>query len=735
MDYDTVGGIYYGFCGAIVLLQLEDLVIGVVTPEIEDILDVGPPEAIDALGVVAHHTNVFVIGGQLFYDEVLADIGILVFIHEDTFEPVLIFQEYFGKFFQHDVHVEQQVVEVHGIGLPEPALVFCIDLSCLWLAAHLVCLRQLSILVILDMVDHACLGRGDAVKDITGLIDFRVQFHLLDNVAEQALGIIRVVNRILGGVANPVAFDAEYPGEDGMKGSHPDIPCLGTNQLGDAIFHFPRCFVGKSERQDVERINAFVDQVSHAVGQHARLAAACTGDHHGRPFSVYNGIDLCLIQLLNEVRFFIFHSGGKSMLFPVKFPGALKQFSNIWVSNLWVGNPDIFSDFSYLYMKLIRPMNSKLKKVSPAMLMMLSAMMIPVFLPALKANPIVEPPVLTEIYFGPGGWQIEMRFDEMYTGVIDNLDDCRLKSLFGESTFSPGIIAIPGEEMVVTQDDMLYPLVIDQSGDEIWLEELFNDEWYRISLFPLRFGAQPVGFSMVTAPVGEESIAMCYFYLTDPQHSWNDYWTLKEKPNTIGYDPLTVTKRANFEGFVLDQYQEPLQNIQIRYGPGTYLYGTLPSIPILVTDLDGYFFTDSMFCRCYSLEFTHDSVVIADTGLVCIEPDSANYHTFILDTLLSSTNEMKIIEKANLECYPNPTRGPIHFIIKIPASQLHSSAKIRLFGITNRILDEIPVRLDEQKVTIQYDLGRIGDPAGSLFLYTFEINDRTIASGKFMLNR
>ena len=60
-------------------------------------LDVGAPEAVDALGIVAHHTDVFVHGAQQLDDLVLRRIGILVFIDQDVFEFPLVFAQTFWK--------------------------------------------------------------------------------------------------------------------------------------------------------------------------------------------------------------------------------------------------------------------------------------------------------------------------------------------------------------------------------------------------------------------------------------------------------------------------------------------------------------------------------------------------------------------------------------------------------------------------------------------------------------
>lgn len=392
--------------------------------------------------------------------------------------------------------------------------------------------------------------------------------------------------------------------------------------------------------------------------------------------------------------------------------------------------------FSYLYILLTSQMNSILKRASSAILMMLCAMIIHGPFSLSRANPIIEPPVLTEIYFGPDGWQIEMLFDEMFQGVIYDLDNFRLSGLNGWAPFNAGINVVPGEVMMVTNDNLQYPLLIEPQGDEIWLEEFFGSEWYRISPFPLRFGTLPAGNSTVTAPSGEESIAMCHILVNDPQSGWFDYWTLKEKPNTIGNEPLVVSKRAYFQGCVLDENLQPMPGIRLSYCPLYYnIYTTTPPLPWLETDQEGYFFTDSMFCRCYDIEFIHDGTMVADTGLICVEPDSANYHTFVLDTLLTSTTEQKERELVIVECFPNPTRGPLHFRFLTTPGRLSDHAVIRLYGISSRGLDEIHVRLDEEEVDILYDLGSMHDPAGSIYLYTVEINDRTIASGKLMMTK
>ena len=81
----------------------------------------------------------------------------------------------------------------------------------------------------------------------------------------------------------------------------------------------------------------------------------------------------------------------------------------------------------------------------------------------LMANPIAEGPYITEIYFYETGWSIEL----VNMMSEDNLDNCKLSSNAGESYFLTGILFPWETYLVVTQDDLQTPLVIDEQGDHV----------------------------------------------------------------------------------------------------------------------------------------------------------------------------------------------------------------------------------------------------------------------------
>ena len=81
---------------AVVLLQLEKFALRIIVAEIQDVLDFGATERVDALRIVAHHANILVLLRQLFDNQILRIIGILILIDQNITETLLIFVENVG---------------------------------------------------------------------------------------------------------------------------------------------------------------------------------------------------------------------------------------------------------------------------------------------------------------------------------------------------------------------------------------------------------------------------------------------------------------------------------------------------------------------------------------------------------------------------------------------------------------------------------------------------------------
>jgi hypothetical protein len=346
------------------------------------------------------------------------------------------------------------------------------------------------------------------------------------------------------------------------------------------------------------------------------------------------------------------------------------------------------------------------------------------------SNPIVPPNVMLEIYFGQWSWEIEIRNNE-YFAEYENLDSLWLVGNYDTARFEPGHSFMPGELVVITNYDMLTPMYIEQAGDDVCLCEKWGNYF-----FPLGGLAWGITYSEVTAPVGEQSIAIQRFLL--PEYDWSD-WTAKEQPHTINSSPGTINKRAAFSGYVRDKYDQPLENIHLDYCYPQFLYyDSDPTVPIIITNSEGYFHSDNMYCRMYSVYFRNSfwGDFIGDTTIrINLEPDSANYFEFKLDTLLTGITEIKPSTlQYSISNIPNPSSFQTKFIIESDLPKPGTEAVIKIYSENGFIVDIIPVVLNDEKQEVNYNFNDKAFSAG-LYFYNLELRNRKVASGKMIISQ
>ena len=107
---------------AVVLLELDHLGVREILLEIEDVGDVGTAPAVDGLVVVAHNHEILILGRQQVGDLVLHVVGVLILVHADVAEALLVLLEHLGARAQKLQRTHEQVVEVHRIRCAQAAL-------------------------------------------------------------------------------------------------------------------------------------------------------------------------------------------------------------------------------------------------------------------------------------------------------------------------------------------------------------------------------------------------------------------------------------------------------------------------------------------------------------------------------------------------------------------------------------------------------------------------------------
>ena len=227
---DGVGRVEDRLGRSVVLLELDDLGVGVVGLEVEDVAQVRAAPGVDALVVVADHREVLVLRRELPADEVLGAVRVLVLVDEDLLPALLVAGEHLRVLLEEEHDPHEQVVEVDGVVLGELALVRGVHAG----GRLVVVVRRLLagggdigqlVLALTDPGQHA--GRPEAL-----LVEVEVLQHGLH---ERHL-VGAVVDREAPGQTDGLAVAPQDPRADGVEGADRRLarPLL-ADEPGDAL--------------------------------------------------------------------------------------------------------------------------------------------------------------------------------------------------------------------------------------------------------------------------------------------------------------------------------------------------------------------------------------------------------------------------------------------------------------------------------------------------------------------
>ncbi len=303
-----------------------------------------------------------------------------------------------------------------------------------------------------------------------------------------------------------------------------------------------------------------------------------------------------------------------------------------------------------------------------------------------NANPVIEPPVISEIYFGSGTFQIELYFEEFYEGLFYNLDELNLVSSSGSVEFNDGIGIDFEVVMVLDESDLKTSFNYNPLGDEIWIE---SDEGWTVGGDTFIYGNY--SYSSVLAPTQDQSIA--------------GYPLAIEEPSTIGSNPFSIVARGSLEGYVYDINNDPVPWLNV--------------FNLATTNQSGYFHISELFCRIYSIWIKHDSNHVysfSDT----IYPYETSYVEIHLDTLL-----VGLPEYYN---HPNPFVGLTAFHIQIPDEINFNTAYLSIHDISGKLIEQKEITSNDYSVRWSSS----GLEPG-IYIYNIVVDNKTFASKKMII--
>ena len=188
---NAVGRVQNMSGAAVVLLQTDGAAVFILALKGEDVLNGGAPEFIDALVVVAHHTDIAPAAGQKGGQQILQVVCVLILVDQHILEAALPVSADLVVLLQELYREGDQIVKVHGPGGKHPAHVLAVDLpdpDPAQVAGHPGLAQvlgggKLGVLGPADLREHGLWREG-----------LFVQVHVLDDVLHQTLAVGGVVD-------------------------------------------------------------------------------------------------------------------------------------------------------------------------------------------------------------------------------------------------------------------------------------------------------------------------------------------------------------------------------------------------------------------------------------------------------------------------------------------------------------------------------------------------------------
>ena len=279
--------------GAIILLELDHRGFGKILFEAQDIGDFRAAPRIDRLVIVADAADVLAALREQAQPEILRAVGVLIFVDQDIFEPLLVALQDFAVGLQEVEDMQQQVAEVAGVERDQAGLIGRVK----FLAAAI---GVAFILVGIEIggVETAILPLVDQAGKHPRRPAFLVDFCGLDQLLEQAQLVIGVENGEIALQADQFGVLAQHFRADAVEGAEPRHPLEAlADDRGDPFLHLAGGLVGEGHGENFAGPGlAREDDMGESASEGSGLAGAGTGEDQHRAVGGQHGLALRRIE-------------------------------------------------------------------------------------------------------------------------------------------------------------------------------------------------------------------------------------------------------------------------------------------------------------------------------------------------------------------------------------------------------------------------------------------------------
>lgn len=276
-----VGRAQDGTGGAVVLLQLDDLELGVVDRQLLEVVQGGAAPAVNALVVIAHGGEMAALAHQQLEQLVLGGIGVLVFIDQHMAQMGLPFGAHLGVVAQQAQRHADEVVKVHALVGGQP----------LFIALHD---DGNGALVVIGGLGQGFLVIEAHVFPLAdGPLPLAGGGHIggaTSGILDDADHVIAVEDAELRLEPQHMAVFAHHLHAQRVEGADQHILGLAADEALGALAHLGRRLVGEGDGGNLARRHAGLDQAGNLVGDDPGLARSGAGQYQARALGVVHGL-------------------------------------------------------------------------------------------------------------------------------------------------------------------------------------------------------------------------------------------------------------------------------------------------------------------------------------------------------------------------------------------------------------------------------------------------------------
>ena len=273
MVNQAVGCLHDGLRTTVVLLQLEESGTRQLALIVQNIVNVGTTETVDALRVIAHGTHTQLFPAQLHHNRHLHMVGILILIHQNIVKPLGILASHLLMVSEKLEGKHQQVVEIHGVRLLASLHILLIYLAHLLHVVALVLHKDVGIRLVGLRAHQVVLRHRNLGVYGSRLVNFLIQSLLLHYRLEQRAGVGFIINGKITVEADMLRLGTQDARKDAVEGTHIEmLRQVVAHQFSYSLLHLPSRLVGKGKRHNAPRLHALLQQVGYLISKHTRLS-------------------------------------------------------------------------------------------------------------------------------------------------------------------------------------------------------------------------------------------------------------------------------------------------------------------------------------------------------------------------------------------------------------------------------------------------------------------------------